>query len=512
MSGKNTASQLPAGLENWAQYLAEKSLPLLDNTTRYVAQLNESSGASLDRICAGLLLDPGAVVALLQKVNSVKRGRLSSEITTVENAVMLMGISKAKKVLEKCKVVKMPVRAPALKHYLKQVDLAYHAGYMAYEWATIRGNMVAKESFVSAFLFHIGEMYMWLYGASEILKVRDAAVKRKVSFRVAQQDMMGFDFRHLSERLTHILNMPEFVQDCFNEKYFNNPRVKGIHLSSAWVSIANHSGLYNQTIRTCEEEIAELIGWHLPDTTSMLHNNLVSIARETDLYGVLPLARELPRTDVEGEATDEPALTDISREKPSESTSPDNKSRSIASTPDPDRDEISHKTPKQILHELVVLLTGEEGKKLPHQKLVSTFLSGLQAALKLDHVMYCETGAKGKNLKAIQFSDKQTRRRLEKFFVDLTHENLFKKLLKKSQSLWMSEKNNDKLWPFVPVVVKGLINTKHFYVMTLVLDNGIHGMVYADRASSGVDLDEDTYNMFKKLCHLFGKTLEQLDH
>lgn len=539
MKGQDKHSEMPSGLTAWAEYLAEKSLPLLESTTRYVKELDSRSGKSVDKICEKLLLDPGAVVALLHKVNSLKRGRLSTEITTAENAVMLLGIDKSRRLLERSKVVKLPVTAPALKHYLKTLDLAYHAGYLAHNWAIVRGSMIAKESFVQAFLFHIGEMYMWLYGLSEIVKVRVTAIEKRVPFRVAQHEIMGFDFRELSGEMTKILNMPEIVQICFDNEHKDIPNVRAVSLASAWVSMASHHGLYTHDIRACELEIADLLGYSIDKTTTLLHKTIVAIAREATIYDVMPLARDLPRTDVELNREERSSPSEI----PSSTTQPASKSGKLSKNaseldtvnkkrsedtpateeserkrtspnlvnPEENSELLDDRDPGEVLRELAVSLNSGKLKTLSHQNLVSHFVKNMKVALNLDHVMHCETGSKGKHLRAIQFSDKASRKKLEKFFVDLTRDSLIVRLLKKPQSLWLSDNNRDKLWPFLPTVVKGVINTRSFFMMTLVLKNGINCLVYADRAASGHELDNKTYQYFKKLCKLFGDNLELLE-
>ncbi|VAW77365.1 hypothetical protein MNBD_GAMMA12-3639 [hydrothermal vent metagenome] len=554
MKGKDNCAEMPSGLEAWAEYLAKKALPLIESTTRYVNQLDNRSGRSVESICAKFLLDPGAVVTLLQQVNSLKRGRLSSEITTVENAIVLLGIEKSRQLLKRCKVIKLPAKAPALKQYIKQVNLAYHAGYLAHEWAMIRGSMVAKESFVQTFLFRIGEMYMWLYGLAEIAKVRNEAIKKRVPFRVAQHEIMGFDFRQLSAQMAKILNMPEMVQVCHDESNLEIPNIKAVHLASSWVSLASQSGLYTRNIRSCEKKIAELIAYTPEQATTMIHKILVEIADDTVIYQISPLARELPRTDVElpknkpavvlaKEANPQatlkfaaivaptPSAIIQAKKKPSASSETDSsaqeveskgnivdsslriegKKKGLLSEEKPDYNPLTDKrTASEVLAELIVELTTGKLRSLPHQHLTALFLAKLKKALTLDHVIHCEVGAKGKNLRAIQFSDKETRTRLGKFWVDLTRDSVVTRLLKKSQSLWLSDTNREKLWPLLPTVVKGLINTKDFYMMTLVLNNGTHCLVYADRAVSDIELDEKTYKIFKKLCKLLGSNLESL--
>ncbi len=529
MKGNNNRIEMPSDLESWASYLAEKALPLMETTTQYVNHLDNRSGRSVESICANLLLDPGAVVCLLQQVNSLKRGRLSSEITTVENAIVLLGIDKSRQLLKRRKIVKLPVKAPALKQYIKQIDLAYHAGYLAYEWAIIRGSMTPKESFIQAFLFRIGEMYMWLYGLSEIVKVRDVAISKKIPFRVAQKEIMGFDFRQLSAKMSGILNMPEIVQVCHDQDNLEIPNVKAVHLASSWVSLASQTGLYTLAIRSCEEKIAELLDYSLDRTISMLHKTIVDIAKETVVYKILPLARELPRTDVElpkitGASVNTPSKEDVRLPpKPSAIIQSKRKSVSVASSYEPlkgsgqsdsylNYDPVNDEhSASEVLVELIGLLNQGKLNKLSHQNLVSLFLGKMKKALDLDHVLHCETGSKGKSLKAIQFSDKQTRARLGKFWVDISRDNIISRLLKKSQSLWLSDKNREKLWPLLPVVVKGLINTKSFFMITLILKNGLSCLIYADRASGNIELDDKTYQLFKKLCKLFGDNLELLE-
>ncbi len=159
----NTVDKAPEGLDEWVDYLAAKMCPLFDATQSAVNSLSEGAGKSVDLICAQLLLDPGAIATLLSLVNSKNKTRLSTEVSTLENAVMMIGILNSRQALKRLEIIPTPANTPALKNYVQTVVRAYHAGYQACEWAQARGDMVVKESFIAAFMCHVGEMMMQLY-------------------------------------------------------------------------------------------------------------------------------------------------------------------------------------------------------------------------------------------------------------------------------------------------------------------------------------------------------------
>ena len=83
-----------ATLEGWVAYMGDKPLPVLARTTRELAQLREAENTVSARTIAQVILhDPLMTLRVLAFIEA-RRGRSQhTDITTIERALMMIGIT-----------------------------------------------------------------------------------------------------------------------------------------------------------------------------------------------------------------------------------------------------------------------------------------------------------------------------------------------------------------------------------------------------------------------------------
>ncbi len=469
----------PETLPEWLGYLASQSLPLLDSSWNVVNQLDERSGKSIDRLSEVLLLDPGAVVSLLTTVNAKNHSPLFAEVSTVENAVMMLGLTQTRSALKRLKVIRLLAQAPALQHYLQTLAKAYHTGYIAFELARIRGDLVAKESFVAGFLYFLGEMAMWLYGAERMKNVVLTQHKEHLAYEEAQIKVLGFSLESLSAGLAVSWRLPELVRETMHPELTSRPQVAGVRLA-AELATSCRSGWYTQRVRDCMQKIAAHIRWEMGDTARRLHEIAVACARETELYTITPAAALLVQTDVE-------QLQDAKQSASSDSPA--------YNQPEP----LSAQT---ILNNCIVKFGVEQ--LLPPDEVWKLLMDGLHNGLGLSRVVFLDANSSGQQLKPVCFSDSATQSELHRLSIDLARPSLISRLLEKTQAIWVKD---SKVLNSVPVVMRGLVNSDSFYLMALLVPNSPTRLVYADRVRGVGDLSEAHYSQFKNLCKMALKSI-----
>ncbi|MCK5640104.1 MAG: HDOD domain-containing protein, partial [Gammaproteobacteria bacterium] len=83
---------MQASLEKWVDKLQYVKLPALPGTTRALVRLRTNKDISMNELAVVIEKDPGLTLNLLRTINGLKHRHLASEVTTVEHALMMLGL------------------------------------------------------------------------------------------------------------------------------------------------------------------------------------------------------------------------------------------------------------------------------------------------------------------------------------------------------------------------------------------------------------------------------------
>jgi len=484
MDSEKTVDIEKPDLEGWVELLADIRFPILEPTANSVRGIKTSAGMPMDRFCDSMLHDPGAVLTMLRWANSLPRGRLSSDITTLESAAMMTGLDKVKNLTDGMAELKLPAEDEHMRAYVHVASRSFHAAYQAYDWAMQRADMVPKESFVAAFMHSIGSMAILLNGGDEINKIRAVIADDDMSADEAQYLVLGFSLKQLSHALAIRWKLPELVVDALSADKASNPRVYGVMLACQLARLAEE-GWYTVEMLECTQHIADYLEYDFSRTIEMIHSNAVAAARESDWYEVIPAAALLPiipefDLDNEGNAIIEAA-------------------------------EHHHfcLMPQLDVYQEITLQIQTEARKLNLNSLMDLVTRCLHDGLGLNRVVFAMVeGLEREELNARYMSGTDNDPEFNQFKIDLVPANLFTHVMKKAQSIWLNEGNKEKYWKLVPDSLKKIINTSSFFAGSVFVDEKPIGLFYADRHVDDCHLDEATYKRFKVLIQLVGKAIE----
>jgi len=476
-------------LEEWVRILTHTAFPMLEPTARDIAEaLKDNENVSMDRFCDSMLHDPGALLTMLRKANGMPRGRLSSEVTTLESAVMLMGVNKVKDLLGRMKPLALPAESDVSRRYMDVVSRAFHGAYQAYDWAVQSADMMPKESFVAAFMHEIGELALLLHGGDEIGRIHELMTTEDMPADEAQYIVLGFSLEQLSYRLAVRWKLPELVTDSLSAEQASNPRVYGIMLACQLAGYVSESGWYTEKVQRCMEHIADHLDSSYSNTVEMIHANAVSAARESSWYGAMPAAALLPRIpeviiDEEGEEQ-----------------------------VDTDEDNVPNHfclVPQIGVFDMIIKQIQTQAKDNNFEVLMGLVMLALHDGLGLNRVVFAmPDGSNSDVLVANYLSGTDNDPEFSKFKIDLMPTNLFTHVMKKPQSIWLNDGNKEKFWKLVPEDIKSLTQTDRFFAGSVFANEEPIGMFYADRHIHDCHLDEATYKRFKVLTQLVGKAVE----
>lgn len=477
-------------LQRWAGRLSHKIFPIFDHTAGSIEAIDESSGASIDRFCSTILYDPGVMLAMLRKVNASPRQRLAADVTSIENAAMMIGLDNVKNIPSRLPQIKLPARTPAERGYVQVVSRAYHAGYQAYDWAVRRADMVPKEVFVAAFLHDIGEMALWLDGGEEMLRIQELVHEEHMPADEAQYVVLGFSVEQLSLELARRWRLPEFIQQTLHAESADHSRVLGVMLAS---QLARQAELnwYSPASLACIENVADFLEVSYATASHLVHQNAVKAARETEHYGAWPAAANLPLIHVpefEEQGADGTFVSDGLDVKP------------VHFCLVPQRD----------IYDQICRRLREFDGIHDVNSLIEVAMRGFHDGLGLNRVVFAILSLDHSQLHARHLAGTDNDPVFSQFAIALEPANLFTHIIKKQQSVWINDDNRKRFWPMVPVALQRLIRTDSFMASSIFARGKSVGMFYADRHLTECHLDIECYNRFKHLSRLVAAGIERL--
>jgi HD-like signal output (HDOD) protein len=470
----DTDTQLDAWMADKAR---ADELPALRSTLNDLQGLARGlESVSVQSLAQIILRDPFMTVRTLCLANQPRRSRLGSEVTTVEHALMLLGVTPLYRQL-----VTMPAledafvdRPDDLHLIMRLISRARHGALQAREFALLRVDMRAEEVFIAAMLHGMGEILAWLRDPITSRKAERLAHKNRSEPEMAQEEVLGFSFRALRRRLFSAWRLPELLIELTEDDNLSVARAHGVLLS---VAIAHRAerGWHGSALQADYESLANLLKMDPGEVAGLAHRHALMAARNWRVYGTVPAAAWLPMEP--GEWPDEGSQEECINE-PEEIV--------LVAKPDEFRramDEISsHLDGSLTLHEMAHVA-----------------MRGMHEGLGLARVMLALTTPDRLSVRAKYLVGVEPATSLSDFGFDLEDGRLlFPRLMTKVQSLWLNNGNRAVLEPLIPQELRALLGREYF-VLSLFVNGRPFGVFYADNHDSPASLNEAGYNDFKQL-------------
>ena len=266
-------------LTAWVAYFSEAQLPVLRQTARRL----EEARRNIDRIngrdiAAIVLQDPLLAVRVLAYIQSFHGKHLRSEITTIANAVMMLGVEPFFRQFAAPQTVETLLKdePQALLGVLQVIRRVQRASRYAHEWAFERHDMNVEEVALAALLHDLSEILLWCFAPRMAIAIRDRqAADTSLRSAAAQEQVLGIRLFDVQLALCEAWQLPELLKTLMDDAHAHTPRVQNVALA---VNLARHS----------------IAGWRdaaLPDDFTAIEK-LLHISREK-LLARLDLPQEL---------------------------------------------------------------------------------------------------------------------------------------------------------------------------------------------------------------------------
>jgi HD-like signal output (HDOD) protein len=211
-----------ADLDSWVAYLSHVQPPVLRHTVQELEQLRANAERVNGRVLSSIILqDPMMTLRVLAYIESHRRKSQNADITTIERALMMIGIDPFFREFEFLPLVEDSLKPhpQALLGLLKVLDV--------------------DEITVATLLHDIAEILMWCFAPSLALQVRDQQTKdRTLRSNVVQQEVYNVQLHKLQLALARAWHLPQLLTALMDRAKADHPRVRNVTLA---VDLARHS-------------------------------------------------------------------------------------------------------------------------------------------------------------------------------------------------------------------------------------------------------------------------------
>lgn len=231
-------------VEAWLAVFAQSALPVLRHSVSEIERLAADEQNTNGRVLAGVILhDPLLTLRVLAYIEEHRRKRQTTDITTIDRAIMMIGITPFFRAFSELPIVEERLKdyPQALLGLLKAIGRARRAAHWAREWAILRRDMDVDEITLATLLHDLAEIMMWLYAPAMALQFRDVQRARPHQrSAVIQEEVYGIPLYKLKLALAEAWRLPALVVQLLDHRQAENPRVRNVKLA---VDLARHSAL-----------------------------------------------------------------------------------------------------------------------------------------------------------------------------------------------------------------------------------------------------------------------------
>ncbi|MCB1914741.1 MAG: HDOD domain-containing protein [Rhodocyclaceae bacterium] len=230
------------GIDAYVAYFSARPLPVLKHTVRELEHLRaEEDSVSARRLAAVVLGDPLMAMRVITFLEERRRQSQNHDITTIDRAIMMMGVSPFFQAFSELPVVEdqLAGHPRALLGLLKVINRARRAAHFARDWAIARHDLDVEEITLGALLREAAEILCWSFAPALALEVQTAQIAdRSLRSTLAQEAVFGCSAVEIQQRLIFTWRLPELLLNLIDESHGDNPRVRNIMLAGA---LARHS-------------------------------------------------------------------------------------------------------------------------------------------------------------------------------------------------------------------------------------------------------------------------------
>ena len=229
-------------MEGWVAYLNAAEIPILRQTARRLDEARQNIDRINGRDIAAIVLqDPLLAVRVLAYIQPFRGKHLRSDITTIGNAIMMLGVEPFFRRFESPITIESLLKnePQALLGVLHVIRRVQRASRYAHDWAFERHDMNTEEVALAALLHDLAEILLWCFAPRLAIEIRALqSADKTLRSATAQQQVLGIHLFDLQLALCDAWQLPELLKTLMDDANAELPRVRNVVLA---VNLARHS-------------------------------------------------------------------------------------------------------------------------------------------------------------------------------------------------------------------------------------------------------------------------------
>lgn len=229
-------------MEGWVAYLNAAEIPILRQTARRLDEARQNIDRINGRDIAAIVLqDPLLAVRVLAYIQPFRGKHLRSDITTIGNAIMMLGVEPFFRRFESPITIESLLKnePQALLGVLHVIRRVQRASRYAHDWAFERHDMNTEEVALAALLHDLAEILLWCFAPRLAIEIRALqSADKTLRSATAQQQVLGIHLFDLQLALCEAWQLPELLKTLMDDANAELPRVRNVVLA---VNLARHS-------------------------------------------------------------------------------------------------------------------------------------------------------------------------------------------------------------------------------------------------------------------------------
>jgi HD-like signal output (HDOD) protein len=508
--------------------LTAQPLPIFEYSARAFRKVSNEGGNAFEAYGDIILKDPGLALHTLNQLQANSSKPLRTEISSMEQAAMMLGIDRAKRLTMGHPQLERSLSGYAKQGYIRTACRAFHAAFQAWDWAHIKNDHAPEEVLLATLLHDVAEMALWVAAPEQMQQFRRLMLKDGLPTDEAQYIAFGESLEHFSREIANRWHLPGLVSDALRPENAKLPRVRGVMLA-VQLARSTERGWYWEKAERVLPQIAEYLSAPLDEVIPHLHKNAVRAAREAPFYcarhaaALLPMLPGDEQLSIDDEFPEPVSASKIPAPEqsiPAGTVTPAGAAATkIIRTPDSRETDSPVASapsaqicllPQANIFKQTLLDLHKGLGKMDLSDLMRKTVHGMHDGIGLNRVVFCMLAPKAEKLTSRYMLGADNDPIFSRFEIVLDTPHLFTRLMEKQVSLWINDDNRKKFWPLMPDETKVLIKTNSFFAMSIHVHDKPMGLFYADRRSLDCKLDEQAYKQFRQMCQFAAKGLANL--
>jgi HD-like signal output (HDOD) protein len=455
-------------LNDWVRSLSSAKIPVLRSSIEELEKLRPKQDSLAPReVSQAVLRDPLLTLTVLRFSQSRLTRRQPTEVTTVQNALMMHGLTSFFRETRDLVPLQQQLASNprALEGAMAVISRAIHAASYARNFAALRHDVDSDEVVTSALLHDLAELLLWCVVPNAAMQIEHMIHhQRGLRSASAQRVCLGFTVVDLQLALSREWRLPAHLTSLMDDQHTDHPRTRTVARS---VAIARHSanGWYDPALPDDHNELQKLVNLPPDQIQRWVRQSAMQAARLWRYTGVRPSAAWIPM--LAGEWPEEPLAA-----------------------PATEADGLVTRVLDQL---------AGASKATELQALVALAFYALQVGLGLRRLWFGLVNESSQKVEARLTLLLDPGLLPAELTCELGTPHLFARLLTKVQGVWFGDALRDKLTPLLPQKLRQKLGARDFYAFALHRNGQPFGLAYADGGAIRPQLDERGYDAFKKV-------------